>query len=162
METEGHDPLLEATWSDLEEYFGAKTLTRGKGYQSSGRVNEVVRVEPDCILGRVSGSRTYAVRVELDRPEDGWIPVTDCTCPVGMSCKHAVALILEYIARMRDSRSIRELTEWTSIQGLFSPGSSAIVYDSLGKLLPCTESNSFSAMVKAVSLFPMQLDDTIR
>ena len=111
MGNQENDPLLQATWSDLEESFGAKTLNRGKGYQSSDRVNEVVRVEPGCILGRVVGSRTYAVRVALDRSENGRIPVTDCTCPVGVSCKHAVALILEYIARMRDGIPIRELTE---------------------------------------------------
>jgi uncharacterized Zn finger protein len=36
-----NDPLLQGTWSDLEESFGAKTLNRGKGYQSSDRVKEV-------------------------------------------------------------------------------------------------------------------------
>ena len=92
-EPEENDPFRDLDWAMLEDWAGTKTLLRGKQYQHDGRVRDLVRSANGAIVAWVDGTKRYATAVYFD---DGL--VSECTCPVGDSCKHAVAVILEYLA----------------------------------------------------------------
>lgn len=87
------DLFLELDWATLEAWAGAKTLLRGKEYQRNRRVSSLARSHDGTLVARVAGSELYVTAVTN---RNGL--VSACTCPVGESCKHAVAVILEYIA----------------------------------------------------------------
>jgi uncharacterized Zn finger protein len=87
------DPFHDLDWATLEDWAGTKTLSRGKQYQCDGQVRDLVRSANGAVVAWVDGTRRYATAVYF---EDGL--VSECTCPVGVSCKHAVAVVLEYLA----------------------------------------------------------------
>lgn len=92
--------MLHPTGDDLRRTFSDSALRAGRAYAAQGRVGEL-RVSPDghdgcTITARVRGSeaKPYRVRVHL-RPQPGGRTAVsaDCTCFVGLDCKHAVAAI---------------------------------------------------------------------
>ena len=50
----------------------------------------------------MSGSKRYATTVAV---EGGEI-TSNCTCPYELTCKHAVAVVLEYLDRLKNSKPI--------------------------------------------------------
>lgn len=94
---------------DLASEFDAATIARGVQYANQGRVRDVLwEADGRTLTGACSGSRghVYGVDVsfeDLDDLDDLVIEWTDCTCPVGIFCKHAVALLLT--AAMGDPQS---------------------------------------------------------
>ena len=89
-EPEENDPFRDLDWAMLEDWAGTKTLSRGRQYQRDGRVRDLVHSANGAIVAWVEGTERYATAVYFD---DGL--VSECTCPVGDSCKHAVAVVLE-------------------------------------------------------------------
>ncbi len=86
---------------DIRRNFSSKTFKSGVDYHRQGRV-EVTHVAPDGseIKGRVRGSLPYRVAVSIE-PDDeaGMFTFSNCSCPVGGDCKHAVALLCAYLAK---------------------------------------------------------------
>ncbi len=83
----------------MREQVGSRTFERGQEYAAQRRVRSLAtRPEGSMLLGTVSGSRadTYQVIVESspERRARGVQWWARCSCPVGMDCKHAVALLL--------------------------------------------------------------------
>ena len=54
------------------------------------------------LVAWVQGSERYATRVFLRADQ----LVSDCTCPYGSSCKHAVAVALAYLARSEQAQPL--------------------------------------------------------
>jgi uncharacterized Zn finger protein len=85
------------TWDDLDEWAGARTVSRGRSYQRNGRVSQLCISEAGTLIAWVDGSDRYATGVELDtatrKGPDRMISL--CSCPVRFACKHAVAVIVE-------------------------------------------------------------------
>ena len=83
--------LLEA----IERFLGfvsPKTLKRGCGYFTSGSVLDLSCVEPDHLYAAVvRGGEDYEVGLEFN--DGDW--AAECSCPMGMDCKHIVAAMLE-------------------------------------------------------------------
>ncbi len=98
------DPFLELDLMDLQEWAGEKALSRGGKYQRQGRVHDLVRKGEKTIIAWVDGTRQYTTAVILDN-EISFI----CTCPVGSACKHAVAVILEYLAFRKENKPVGEI-----------------------------------------------------
>ena len=69
--------------------FDERTTERGVRYYRSGRVL-YARVERDTVVALVAGSRDapYTVFLTIDDPAK-----SRCTCPVGTTCKHLVAVL---------------------------------------------------------------------
>ena len=91
------DPEYDArfaalTWDDLEYYAGERSVKRGKGYVS--RVSRICVDGKGAVIASVQGRDEYATKVWFD--DDGKLH-SDCSCPVGFACKHAVALTLKVI-----------------------------------------------------------------
>ncbi|MEQ8844177.1 MAG: hypothetical protein RIB58_04920 [Phycisphaerales bacterium] len=87
------------TWDALDEWAGSRTVSRGRTYQRNGRVKQLCVSESGTLVAWVHGGDRYAARVELDptkrkRPER---MISLCSCPVRLACKHAVAVIVEYL-----------------------------------------------------------------
>lgn len=91
---------------ELHRFVNAQTLARGLQLQRSGQVLEVVLHEDEedglrlwSLEGLVQGSlkQPYRVNADLSFEEDGRLNSFegDCSCPVGVDCKHAVALALQ-------------------------------------------------------------------
>lgn len=80
-----------AIWS----VFDRRSLERGFDYAAEGRVLEI-SAGGDGFFARVRGSgrKVYRVHVRV-LPPGSRLPVDcDCSCPVGVDCKHAVAALV--------------------------------------------------------------------
>lgn len=88
------------TQAHLKLNFDANSLQRGKRYFSQGRVQNLLRetegMSITVLRAEVSGSQRqlYITEIRFDRYVPGKIS-TFCSCPVGIRCKHAVAVILQ-------------------------------------------------------------------
>lgn len=114
--------FADLTWEDLKEWAGDRVVGRGKSYK---RQVEDLRVTADgALLAWVLGGDRYATRVRMDAGDD---LSSQCACPYGESCKHAVATILAYLdaewknylaeLREQNARRPRMLDVLNSLEG---------------------------------------------
>ena len=97
------DPFSELTWDDLEEWAGSRILARGRSYARKGAVQELKRDEEGALVAWVSGSDRYATRVSIEGSKD---LIGECTCPYWTTCKHAVAVVVEYLEMAKTGTAI--------------------------------------------------------
>ena len=102
------DPFSKLTWEDLEEWAGSVIVGRGRPYQRNGAVENLGRTEGGTLAAWVRGTRRYATRV---RPTERNGLESACTCPYWDTCKHAVAVVLEYLERLKTDSAIGEIDE---------------------------------------------------
>ncbi len=89
--------------AELDSEYGPVTVQRGLAYAAEGRVS-LLSVERDALEIHVEASVQGSVQPPYQ--VDLWLSLTptgairgvdnDCTCPVGMDCKHAVAALWVY------------------------------------------------------------------
>ncbi len=97
-------PFAELTWTDLTDWAGDKIVSRGKSYQKSGSVSGLSLTRDEELIAWVKGTEKYVTSVSY---EDGELN-SRCTCPYWSDCKHAVAVVLEYLSRMKKGETIPE------------------------------------------------------
>ncbi len=97
------DRFSDLTWNDIEAWAGGKIASRGKSYQRQGRVADLAVTDDGSLIAWVDGSERYATMVVM--AEDG-LPDSSCTCPYVENCKHGVAVVLEYLKRVENNRSV--------------------------------------------------------
>ncbi len=102
------DPFSKLTWEDLEEWAGNVIVGRGRPYQRKGAVENLGRTEGGTLAAWVRGTRRYATRVRLTE-RNGL--ESACTCPYWDTCKHAVAVVLEYLECLKTDSAIGEIDE---------------------------------------------------
>jgi uncharacterized Zn finger protein len=100
------DPFEGMTWDDLEEWAGSAIVSRGRTYQRGRRVQGLARTPAKGLIAWVLGTHRYATRVEV---EDGELTST-CTCPYWDTCKHAVAVMLEYLECLKQKKEVPSVT----------------------------------------------------
>jgi uncharacterized Zn finger protein len=93
------------TWLNLESWAGARTVSRGKSYQRGRRVRDLAITGSGELIAWVQGSSRYATKAGFGRGR----LVSSCTCPVGTGCKHAVAVVLEYLDALKSKRNVPAL-----------------------------------------------------
>jgi uncharacterized Zn finger protein len=92
------------SWDDLTDWTGSKTLSRGRGYANSQHVSQLARTDDGMLLAWVQGTERYATHVQIHAADkNGETLTSQCSCPVGYRCKHAVAVILSYLDVLRAS-----------------------------------------------------------
>ncbi|MDH5194775.1 MAG: SWIM zinc finger family protein [Nitrospira sp.] len=101
------DPFMALTWDELQEWAGPAIVSRGQRYQRNQQVQALARTARGGLVAWVLGSHRYATKIET---EDGKL-VAVCTCPYGGICKHAVAVVLEYLEQVKRNRSTPAVTE---------------------------------------------------
>jgi len=99
----GHDLWLDLSFGDLEEWVGSTYLSRGRDYQKKKRVLLLACSPEGELSARVVGSGLYDTVVERD---DAGNLSSVCSCPLGGDCKHAVAVVLECLARVKAGKEI--------------------------------------------------------
>ncbi|MEW6753131.1 MAG: SWIM zinc finger family protein [Candidatus Latescibacterota bacterium] len=95
--TQTIDPFAALTWDDLEAWAGDTIVERGRTYQRRGAVRDLARTADGGLLAWVSGTERYATRVTL---QAGSL-TSACTCPYWAACKHAVAVVLQYLDQVK-------------------------------------------------------------
>jgi uncharacterized Zn finger protein len=84
----------DLTWYDVEAWAGTRSLQRG-------------RTEDGALLAWVQGTERYATTVELTPGRRKADRLTaECSCPVGYACKHAVAVVVEYLNALKEGRDV--------------------------------------------------------
>ncbi len=83
----------------LKVAFGTVTWQRGAAYYRSGSATVTSSTADGTqVEGMVAGTRSRpyrtVARLEINRRGSPSL-ITDCSCPVGLKCKHAVALLLQ-------------------------------------------------------------------
>jgi uncharacterized Zn finger protein len=95
------------TWDDLTEWAGSRSVERGRTYQRGGRVRDLAVSDDGALLAWVQGTHRYATTVELGPRGAGDDRLQSrCTCPVGVACKHAVAVVLAYLEALRQQTPV--------------------------------------------------------
>lgn len=89
-------PFEDLSYQDLNLWVGQTTASRGRSYQKSGQVSCVYQISLDTICGSVHGTKLYHTMVSIREGIS-----SRCTCPVEYDCKHGVALVLEYLERVK-------------------------------------------------------------
>jgi superfamily II DNA or RNA helicase len=91
---DGLAPVLRrVTDADLRDLAGERTFVRGRAYADERRVSALTVETGLALSGTVRGSgATYRADVAFE--SDGSVYGGECTCPVGLDCKHVVALAL--------------------------------------------------------------------
>lgn len=87
--------ILDITDAVLYGHYDTRSIEHGSRYARAGQA-VVLHTHGDSIVGKVAGSapRAYDVEVYFDH-DRGAVYLDDArSCPLGGSCKHAVALIL--------------------------------------------------------------------
>ncbi len=100
------DPFADLSWSALEQWVGSRSLDRGRSYQKSRRVLLLARTTQTSLAARVAGSEVYTTHVTCHPDGAAGSLVGVCSCPVGGNCKHAVAVVLEYLERLKTGKEI--------------------------------------------------------
>ena len=127
------DTLGEVSDRELSGAFDAGTLVRGGDYARAGRVTSIVVAEGGTkaaarVIG--SGPAIYRTQVSLVRDSHGPFLDSDCTCPVGVACKHAAALVI----------ALRTQRPWRSDDGPEGSGPRTTSWrDALDELLDVVE-----------------------
>lgn len=94
--------LENLTWNDLEAWAGSRIVSRGKSYRKNGHVRELAQTSEGRLIAYVRGSERYVTQVASDSGNLS----SECTCPYGSTCKHAVAVVLEYLEQIRQGKEI--------------------------------------------------------
>jgi uncharacterized Zn finger protein len=102
------DPFSKLTWEDLEEWAENRIVARGRSYQRSGAVGDLGRAEDGALVAWVMGTRRYATRVRIEGRKN---LESECTCPYWTTCKHAVAVVLEYLESIKTEHPIGQVEE---------------------------------------------------
>jgi superfamily II DNA or RNA helicase len=122
--------LPELTLTAIRGFVGSHTYDKGRAYQAAGLVVRL-EIEEDrpgmwLVLASVNGSgrEPYEVIVTCRMRGGSLAPVSsDCSCPMGLSCKHVAAALIEFAAR-RD-RLTPAKTDWRAgIQALLPDNTS--------------------------------------
>ena len=102
------DPFSKLTWEDLEEWAGAVIVGRGRPYQKKGAVENLGCTEGGTLVAWVMGTQRYATQVRIEGKKS---LESACTCPYWATCKHAVAVVLEYLECLKTESAIGQVDE---------------------------------------------------
>jgi uncharacterized Zn finger protein len=95
--------LADLTVLDINEWAGSKIVSRGRSYQQEGLVSELVITSDGNLIAWVTGSVRYATRVGMGK---GDLPDSFCSCPYQRNCKHGVAVVFEYLKRIKNNQDV--------------------------------------------------------
>jgi len=102
----GNDPFADLSWGDLEQWVGSRSLERGRGYQKRRRVLALARTPEGRLSGRVGGTDLYLTHVSRRADDPSGLLSSECSCPIGGRCKHAVAVVLEYLECLKAGKEV--------------------------------------------------------
>ena len=128
---------ISYTLADVETNFDRRDLKLGRSYWRAGAVQDLTIGQSGLYLkAKVRGTRPkpYDVTIHID-PSSGTkkhpshlIFATECSCKVGLDCKHAAAVCLEALSRQK-----KQSTSTTSLEGQLIIRANSEIKDNLAK-----------------------------
>lgn len=114
------DVWSAVTRSDLTRWAGGASVEKGRTYQRRGYVSDLRVAAHGRLLGTVAGTYRYITVVSV-RQEKGERQLSGhCTCPVGGSCKHAVAVVAQYLEDLSKGRAVAQASvadpRWAALE----------------------------------------------
>jgi uncharacterized Zn finger protein len=98
---------VSLTWEELNDWAGSRSVSRGRAYQREGRVKKLAISEDGRLLATVEGGDRYVVSVWLNAGRKKHDKIeSNCSCPVGHNCKHAVATVAAYLQMLADGVTV--------------------------------------------------------
>ena len=88
----------------LKDHFDRLTLARGRDYALGGLVDSVELLPGGTIKGRVSNGRGKSYQQHISVKGD--LLLGSCSCPVGLNCKHVVAVLMTWAARQSERPTV--------------------------------------------------------
>ncbi len=101
------DSYADLTWEDLEDWAGTTIVSRGRTYQRNSSVSDLGITPEGVLIAYVQGSVRYATQVAI---QDGDL-TSECTCPYWTTCKHAVAVVLEYLMCLKNDGAVPQIPQ---------------------------------------------------
>ena len=101
------DPYADLTWEDLEDWAGTTIVSRGRTYQRNNSVSDLGFTPEGALIAYVLGSARYVTQVAI---QEGDL-TSECTCPYWTNCKHAVAVVLEYLMCLKNDVAVPEILQ---------------------------------------------------
>ncbi len=91
---------MEFTKKDMNDFFTSAVLTRARKIRAENKVKSAKMTDDGLIVGFVRGSNGELYEQSISVYEDNGAFTLDdeCTCPVGIECKHSAAVLLEILA----------------------------------------------------------------
>ncbi|AXH97931.1 helicase SNF2 [Ornithinimicrobium avium] len=107
--------MLDVSRERLVEELGTLTVTRGEAYVAEGRVRTLVAaLGGQQLLATVSGADRHLYQTIVRRAgTEGADWSGQCSCPVGLDCKHTVATVLAARDRLETTGAARR-PSWES------------------------------------------------
>jgi len=110
------------SWDDLSRWAGPRSVSRGRSYRTAV-INLAVAAD-GSLLAWIEGTERYAtvVKVAKSKSKAGTLKLSSqCTCPVGISCKHAVAVVVAYLHALKHAQAVAKAAKddprWEEIEG---------------------------------------------
>ena len=100
-------PYADLTWEDLEDWAGTTIVSRGRTYQRNNSVSDLGFTPEGALIAYVLGSARYVTQVAI---QEGDL-TSECTCPYWTNCKHAVAVVLEYLMCLKNDVAVPEILQ---------------------------------------------------
>src|SRR5690606_9468772 len=97
-----HGRIPTLTPGAIRERHDAETFEHGERDQRDGRVTrirEVPTAHGIAITGTVDGGTPHEVYVTVESDSADPVIESDCSCEIGLDCRHVVAVLLEYAER---------------------------------------------------------------
>lgn len=101
------DPYADLTWENIEDWAGTTIVSRGRTYQRNSSVSDLGITPEGTLIAYVQGSVRYVTQVAI---QDGHL-TSECTCPYWANCKHAVAVVLEYLTCLKNGVAVPEISQ---------------------------------------------------
>ena len=101
------DMFKQLTWADIKAWAGTNVTSRGQSYQRNHRVKELACTSNGGLVAWVEGTKMYATLVDIEDEE----LTSACTCPYGGVCKHAVAVVFEYLDKIDKNIPVSTVAE---------------------------------------------------
>ena len=101
------DPFSDLTWEDLEDWAGTTIVSRGRTYQRNSSVSDLGITPEGALIAYVLGSARYVTQVAI---QEGDL-TSECTCPYWTNCKHAVAVVLEYLMCLKNNVAVPQIPQ---------------------------------------------------
>ena len=91
----GIKSIYEINKESTRELFDDVIYYRGEEYKQEGCVRSIEAINATTLTGIVQGNQKYMVSITID--EEGDI-LCNCSCPCDFNCKHAAAILLDWIS----------------------------------------------------------------
>ena len=148
------------TLSDLAHWAGSDIMSRGIDYQHEGRVRKLDLGPNGNLVAWVVGTGQYATSVDV---KDGHL-ISQCSCPYGERCKHAVAVVLQYAECVKNKQLLETVYENderliilkdAALETSLSTPESGRSYDELSSQIDTLSLEEIRAIMKSiVDLYP--------